>query len=220
MKILTSIISHASAENKLNACLNTWIKNITPPHDYFIAGDGYLTNKYDKCINCSSIMGEQRSRLPLKTWNSINYALTQDFDYYHKCDDDSYVRFDRLIQFLNNFDSNKALYIGYTISNPFRYALGFSYVLSRKAIEQSYLFLQRELCESSDISEDRCVGSAMQLSNIDAYTSKLFYCPNFKLPAEEAYSLSIKNLQKESIVATVHQQSVDFINECHHKIQS
>jgi len=181
MKILTAILSYSQTSDLLKACLDTWIKNIQPPHDYVIYGDERQSNTYDKCWNCSPEEGERRHRLPIKTLNMLKKALNEDWDFLFKCDDDTYVNFPKLVEYLKDFDKHDVLYIGGPIFNPFPYAQGGAgYVLTRSAIIKSMDRLQ-EVChnpETNKRAEDYSIGFALKESGILLIDSPLLLSPS------------------------------------------
>ena len=88
----------------------------------------------DKTWNCEPNDGEHRIRLPEKTYKMLNESLNHDWDFLFKCDDDTFVAFDKLIDLLKNYDSKSDLYLGRRIlfDKKFEYAQGGAgYILTR-----------------------------------------------------------------------------------------
>jgi len=204
MKILTAVLSYSQSSDLLKACLDTWIKNIQPPHDYVIYGDERQSNTYDKCWNCSPEKGERRDRLPIKTLNMLKKALNEDWDFLFKCDDDTYVNFSKLVEYLKDFDKHDVLYIGSPLVNPFPYAQGGAgYVLTRSAIIKSMDRLQ-EICHNFEINknaEDYSVGLALSRAGI-----KLTQVDNLSTPspdlARKNQNLCIDAIVKDKKITT------------------
>jgi hypothetical protein len=126
MSILVSCLSCHRYEDRRDAVLDTWGKECNDlviilgrgksalrPKEKMFDGADYYYNHNEK-------MGE-----------FFKYADTLDFDYLFKCDDDTYVHYDRLMQY-----KPKSVYIGCCINTrPTRYASGGAgYIVSRDAV--------------------------------------------------------------------------------------
>jgi hypothetical protein len=188
MKILTTILTCSSSQERADACLATWLKDVNSPHEYYFYGSKTQSEKMDKTWNCEPDGGEARFKLPKKTYKMLVKSLNYDWDFLFKCDDDTFVAFDRLINLLKNYDPNDALYIGARILNPPEnrigplrnlqaYAQGGSgYVLSRSAVQEcvnaSEIFL------TSPRSEDRTLGCALKEQGINLVPTKLLSTPD------------------------------------------
>ena len=117
MKILTAILSCSDTQDRANSCLNTWIKDIKPPHNYFFYGDEKQSKIMMNTWNCTPDKGECRSRLPEKTYKMLEMSLDYDWDFLFKCDDDTYVVFDMLVELLQTYNPLENLCLGYTIGH-------------------------------------------------------------------------------------------------------
>lgn len=117
MKILTAILSCSDTQDRANSCLNTWIKDIKPPHNYFFYGDEKQSKTMMNTWNCTPDKGECRSRLPEKTYKMLQMSLDYDWDFLFKCDDDTYVVFDMLVELLQTYNPLENLYLGHTIGH-------------------------------------------------------------------------------------------------------
>lgn len=200
MKILTTILTCSSTQERADACLATWIKDIKSPHDYFFYGDKIQSQAMGKTWNCSPDEGEHRHRLPKKTYKMLVKSLDYEWDFLFKCDDDTYVAFDKLINLLKNYIPDDELYIGRKIVNPLAYAQGGAgYVLSRSAMQArvnaSEIFL------TSPISEDRTLGTALKSQGIDLIPADLLSTPNPKT-AKQNQSVCIDAIIKDNKITT------------------
>ena len=181
MKILTTILTYSGTQEQANACLDTWVNNIKAPHEYFFYGDQQQSQKMDKTWNCSPDEGEARFRLPEKTYKMLVESLKHEWDFLFKCDDDTYINFDKLMQFLKDYDASADWYIGGKIVNPFPYAQGGAgYILTRKAVEKCLQslkhFYKNEFKNKS--AEDYSIGLALRDQKIDLTVTDLLSTPS------------------------------------------
>lgn len=222
MKILVALTSWKNTEKRLLACLSTWVNNIRSPHEYFIAGDDYLCSKYNKCQVCSPYTGENYASLPIKTLNTIDYALKyKDFDLLYKCDDDTYVMFDRMIKLLQSLDNIQNIYFGYNAGRNPRYATGASYIISKNIIQYHYDIISKHL-KSDDTAEDRCIGRAMEeanipLTSIQSINKNLFVRLNGLEPERHTYAIN-QILKHDSIWAVMQRQSEIYMKTIHDQV--
>jgi len=79
MKILTAILTCSSTQDRANACLNTWIREIKVPHDYVFYGDESQSQSMNKTWNCSPDKGESRRGLPEKTYKMLVKSLKHEW---------------------------------------------------------------------------------------------------------------------------------------------
>lgn len=182
MKILVSILTCSQTQHQADACLDTWIQYIKKPHDYIFYGDEKQSLTLNKTINCSPELGENRSRLPEKTFKMLNESIKYDWDFLFKCDDDTYLSFDRLVEYIKNFDSSHPLYIGSKIHNHgIKYAQGGSgYILTRSSVHKCINSLKLFVLNSKEnkIAEDYSVGKALHMEGIDLLQCNDFSCPS------------------------------------------
>jgi len=211
MKILAAILTCSSTQERADACTATWIQDIKSPHDYIFYGDKIQSRSMDKTWNCSPDQGEQRSRLPKKTYKMLVKSLDYEWDFLFKCDDDTFVAFDKLVNLLKGYDSSEVLYIGSRINNPVAnrtglmrnlhiYAQGGAgYILSRSAVQEcvnaSEIFL------TSPISEDRTLGTALKLRGIDLTLTDLLSTPN-PIVAKENQSVCVNAIIENNKITT------------------
>ena len=175
MKILTSILTYSRSQVKADACLDTWIQNIKPPHDYFFYGDKFQSQHMDKTWDCTPNKGEERHRLPEKTYKMLIKSLDYDWDFLFKCDDDTYVVFDKLVNLLKKYNPSEDLYIGQQISmGKMCYAQGGAgYILTRTAVQKclnSFRYLKS--------AEDYSVGASLFQEGVRLQHEKLLYTPD------------------------------------------
>ncbi len=105
-KILIAIIScKRDIDNGFNdAIRDTWIRHIPEGVDYkFIIGqnDGLVLKDDEVMLPCP----DDYNNLPYKTKALLEWALVNDYDFVYKCDTDTYLMPDRLINSgFHNFD--------------------------------------------------------------------------------------------------------------------
>lgn len=180
MKILTSILTCSKTQKRANACLETWVKDIKPPHEYYFYGDSLQSKTMDKTWNSTPDEGELRGRLPEKTYKMLIESLKHEWDFLFKCDDDSFVVFHKLIDLLKNYNPSDNLYIGNKIVNPFPYAQGGAgYALTRSAVEKCIFSLKYFYGDDpkNKRAEDYSIGLALKEQGIDLTHTDLFSTP-------------------------------------------
>lgn len=145
------------SQDRAEACLDTWINNIKPPHEYIFFGDRQQSIKMKRTWDCSPDQGEHRHRLPEKTYKMLCNSLNYQWDFLFKCDDDTFLNWENLLSFLNEskFKTYEPLYVGspseYQLIyeakklsycwgdklNSFKYAKGGAgYLLSRSSVKK------------------------------------------------------------------------------------
>lgn len=170
MKILTTILTCSATQKRANACLDTWVKDIQSPHDYYFYGDKLQSCMMTKTWNCTPNGGECRSRLPEKTYKMLTESLSYEWDFLFKCDDDTYLNFNQLVEFVQDYNASDDLYIGKELMNPFPYAQGGAgYILTRTAVQKCLESLKYIYCDKSKNknAEDYSVGLALKEQKID-----------------------------------------------------
>lgn len=113
MKVLFTILTNHTSQHQADACMDTWVKKIKPPHDYYFYGSEPQSRAMEKCWNCSPQLGEHRWRLPEKTFNMLVESLNHEWDFLYKCDDDTYVNPDNLALELERYQNRKSLFLGF-----------------------------------------------------------------------------------------------------------
>lgn len=178
MKILVAILSYEGTQSNADACAETWAKDVYDPHEYYFYGSKTQSEKMDRTWNCEPDDGEHRRRLPEKTYKMLVESLKHEWDFLLKCDDDTFVVFDKLINLLKNYNAEDTLYIGQKIVNPFPYAQGGAgYVLTRSAVKKCIESLKHFYKDTSvdlnpsqvktHYAEDYSVGLALKEQKID-----------------------------------------------------
>ena len=204
MKILAAILTHEGSQSNADACLATWIKDIKSPHDYVFYGDKIQSQTMDQTWNCSPDEGEHRRRLPEKTYKMLVKSLDYEWDFLFKCDDDTFVVFDELIDLLKNYNPDDELYIGRKIVNPFAYSQGGAgYVLTRGAVRKCIKSLEHIYNDRSKnkIAEDYSVGLALKEQGINLTHTDLLSTPNPAI-AKQNQSVCINAIIKEHRITT------------------
>lgn len=180
MKILTTILTCSASQLRADACLDTWIQDIKPPHDYVFYGDKAQSQSMDKTWNCTPDAGESRVRLPEKTYKMLIESLNHEWDFLFKCDDDTYVNFPNLVEFLKDYNASDDLYIGSQLINPLPYAQGGAgYILTRTAVGKCILSL-KDICRDKSKNknaEDYSVGLALREEKINLTNTNLLSTP-------------------------------------------
>jgi len=213
MKILTTIISH-SKNNRIHSFLETWMKDITHPHDYLIIGDEKLSQRIsDKCIFFNDCYPENRKVLSLKIYRTIEYIIKNyDFDFWHKCDDDVVVNYKKLISYLKKYESSEDIYIGHrTFNRTHRYyAAGFNYIVSRNLLQKIFEILNKNPPnETTNPHEDWVVGDAIKECNVNLIHDDNFVCPQTNISPAMQFEYITKN--PNLIAATIHKESSVYI---------
>ncbi len=105
-----------------------------------------------------------------------------DFDWFLKADDDTYVIIDNLKNFVSHYDSESAIYFGckFKVNEVVYMSGGAGYVLSREALKR---FVKQsisnhtdtEFCKaySDDGAEDLEIGKCLQNIGVNAGLEKL-----------------------------------------------
>jgi hypothetical protein len=213
MKVLIAILSHHGSLERLQACLDTWVKKCYL-YDLVILGDDKMPDNLSGIKVFKPIKNESYKDLPIKMKRSFEYCLSREWDYLIKIDDDAYLNINKLSDFLNE-KSSDLLYAGQGIHFPsdkhpcylsntgdilppksfkYYYAQGGCYIISRLALQNS---IDKMQTPSPFNAEDTMVGIAMHESNIKLEDRPdLFNC-GFK--GEGWHNMGIrKNTSKEN----------------------
>jgi Galactosyltransferase len=134
MKIIVGVLTCSETTARRQTCNATWVRRLKASSDIrvvFLVGANELEARLDgDVLNLPCKDGYDS--LVHKTKEFCRWALTQDFDYLFKCDDDTFVVADRFLQ----FDPSGRDYIGVDPIddvNPRFASGGAGYWLSRKA---------------------------------------------------------------------------------------
>ena len=204
MKILTTILTCSGTQERANACLDTWIKSIQAPHDYYFYGDELQARTMTKTWNCTPDDGECRNRLPEKTYKMLKMSLDYEWDFLFKCDDDTYVSFNKLVELLSGYDFTQDLYIGRKITNPFPYGQGGAgYILTRTAVQKCLKCLKYIYGDKSKNknAEDYSVGLALRDQKIDLINADFLSTPSPK-KAKQDQAVCVDAINKSNKITT------------------
>lgn len=204
MKMLVAILTHEGTQNNADTCSKTWTRDIHNPHEYYFYGSKTQSEKMNKTWNCEPDRGEARFRLPEKTYKMLVKSLDYEWDFLFKCDDDTYVAFDKLINLLKNYNPDDELYIGGKIVNPFPYAQGGAgYALTRGAVKKCIDSLKYFYGDESKTkrAEDYSVGLALKEQEINLIHTNSISTPN-PATAKQNQSACINAIIKENKITT------------------
>lgn len=184
MKILIALLSHSKSQEKLQACLDTWVKNCIG-HDLIILGDSKMPDSISNFEVYKALDNEEYKDLPHKIKLSFRHCLKKNWDYLVKIYDDAYLNIHNLLDFLKN-NKNDKLYAGQGIHFPekthpcylsnigdtlppksfkYYYAQGGCYVLSRLALESC--IDKMETSSPFVGAEDTMIGNAIYSSGLN-----------------------------------------------------
>lgn len=195
MKILMAILTCESTQNRADACHKSWIQDIQEPHDYYFYGSKTQSEKISKTWNCEPGRGEHRNGLPEKTYKMLVKSLNYNWDFLFKCDDDTYVNFDKLVEFLQQYDPKTDLYMGKAIGKHFKYAQGGAgYVLTRTAVKWCITELKHIYNDESKnmFAEDYSVGLALKKQGINVTHTDSLSTPRPNLDQSHCIDAIIK----------------------------
>lgn len=160
MKVLVAVTNCWMYRKRQEAIRNTWLKDVPSIMDV-----RFFLGRRPQPLMCDNGLKEDEVQvdvddgypgLPAKTRAMCRYAREHGYTHLFKCDDDCYVRLDRLVA--SEFD--KGDYIGRKRGPsgvwPAPYASGFSYWLSRRAFS---IVADAQLTD--DPAEDRWVGNVL-----------------------------------------------------------
>ena len=204
MKILVAILTHEGTQSNADACSKTWTRDIQNPHEYYFYGSKVQSQKMNRTWNCEPDEGEARFRLPEKTYKMLIESLNYEWDFLFKCDDDTYLNFDKLAEFLKYYDANDDLYLGRKIVNPLAYAQGGAgYILTRSAVIkclESFTHLYKDQTKNK-LAEDYSVGLALKKQGINLTHTNLLSTPHRAI-AKQNQSVCIDAIIKEHKITT------------------
>lgn len=136
VKLLVGVCSCKKNIDKRRVIRNTWMNDVT--HDsaamFFYAGMADDAKEDEVLLDCN----DSYEFLPEKVLKFFAYCLDNyDFDYLFKCDDDTYVAFDRLHKLATTTDYNAVGYVAIDdkVTGNKYMSGGAGYLLSRQAVE-------------------------------------------------------------------------------------
>lgn len=158
-KTIVGVLTREEMTDRRRACASTWVGRLraTPDvHVVFLVGNGTGEAWLDDGV-LHLPCGDNYDSLVHKTREFCRWALTQDFDYLFKCDDDTFVVTDRFLE----FDPAGRDYIGVDPVDhihPKFASGGAGYWLSRPAAQAvAKMDIERTIAECSTNAEDYCV---------------------------------------------------------------
>jgi len=159
-RILIGALSGAAKTARRDACRATWLAGIDARDDVqcvFLRGDPGLSKPELRGDELWLPCPDDYASLPQKTRGFCRWALANaQFEYLFKCDDDTYVCLDRLLQVPSGLD-----YCGWKLGRRSYASGGAGYLLSRRAAE----VVARDVVEQTG-PEDRLVGQHLHRTGI------------------------------------------------------
>jgi hypothetical protein len=159
MRIIVGVLTRNEITARREACLATWVRRLDESPDVtvvFLVGSEVDTPRLEGNVLHLPCRDDYDS-LIYKVREFCRWALSQQFDYVFKCDDDTFVVVDRLL----SFDPGGHDYIGIDPVdhvNPKFASGGAGYWLSRRAVETvAGMDVETTIRESSTNGEDYCV---------------------------------------------------------------
>ncbi|CAH1795305.1 unnamed protein product [Owenia fusiformis] len=168
VRVLCMIITNAAnLPRKAMAVKDTWAKRC---NKYV-----FITDEEDKKFGTVGVHAEGRDHLTAKTIAGFKYVYENyrnDYDWFFKTDDDTYVIVENLRYLLSHYHSTQSVYIGHhfdnvEIANKAGYMSGGGgYALSKAALEQFVTVGVNEshplaLCRRDYGAEDAAIGRCM-----------------------------------------------------------
>ena len=171
-RIVIGALSAQNYEDRRQACRDTWARNLPKGVDLvFLLGEpqAKLPYRVDDVLYCPC--PDNYESLPQKTRWFCAWAMAQaSFEFLFKCDDDTYVAVDRLLEMLPEHD-----YVGHDMGG---YASGGAgYFLSRKAA----FAVSNRLLQPTGI-EDMLVQKVLAEVNIPFITDPRLHAWNNRCP--------------------------------------
>lgn len=197
-QVVIGVLTAKDYENRREACRSTWAGNLPSNIELvFLIGDPTAKLPYRENDTLYCPCPDDYTSLPQKThWFCLWALANHDFDYLFKCDDDTYLAVDRLLEFLPAYD-----YVGYDIQG---YASGGAgYLLSRQA---AILIAARMHHKSGP--EDMIVGKLLKEANIPFTPDARFHAWNNRYPRPDNQAISCHYVKPENM-KRIHQRLTD-----------
>lgn len=181
MKIIVGVLTQLIETERRLACSDTWVCRLKQSHNVlpvFLVGDKVsqpILNGDVLHLNCR----DDYMALAYKTKAFCQWALTQEFDYLFKCDDDTFIATDRFLEYVPMGD-----YIGVDPCdhiNPKFASGGAGYWLSRRAAQVVANMPIEGICNAYGVkpcSEDMVVYHALNHADIKFIQDKRFQAWN------------------------------------------
>ncbi|XP_022219639.2 glycoprotein-N-acetylgalactosamine 3-beta-galactosyltransferase 1-like [Drosophila obscura] len=141
----------------------------------------FLSSEEDKELGAIDVgVPEDRKNLYAKVRAGFEYAYKhhgEDYDWFLKADDDTFVIMENLRYFLYPYDPEAALYFGHKFRTDFPQGYmsgGAGYVLSRDALRRLNLFAlnNTRFCPENKQAEDRQIGKCLRNVGVVAGDSR------------------------------------------------
>ncbi|TDG48499.1 hypothetical protein AWZ03_005043 [Drosophila navojoa] len=141
----------------------------------------FMSSEDDDALGAVNLnVSESRDNLYSKVRAGFAYAyehFVEDYDWFLKADDDTYVIMENLRMFLYPFDPEAAVFFGYRFRTSYPHGYmsgGAGYVLSRDALRRLNLFAlnNTKFCPLNTYSEDRQIGYCLLNVGVTAGDSR------------------------------------------------
>jgi Galactosyltransferase len=93
MRVLIAVLSCARDAEQDQVCRETWLRDCPVDYKFFVGQDAPPTHSDIVNLPC----GDGYLDLPFKTQEICKWAVLRHYDFIFKCDNDTYVRVDRLL---------------------------------------------------------------------------------------------------------------------------
>lgn len=154
MKILIAIVTCHAYRRRADAQRDTWVKAVPVDVDVrFFLSDAQPAERPDEIL---LPVGDRYEDLPAKTRAMHVWALTNGYDFVFKCDDDTYLRPERLLTSGFETADYTGRLRGASGGYPAAYASGFGYWLSKRA-----MLITAIAPLTADPAEDRWVANTL-----------------------------------------------------------
>ncbi|XP_043649928.1 glycoprotein-N-acetylgalactosamine 3-beta-galactosyltransferase 1 [Drosophila teissieri] len=141
----------------------------------------FISSQEDRELGVIDVgVPEERNNLYLKMRKALEYVYQnhgEDYDWFLKADDDTFVIMENLRFLLYPYDPEAALYFGHRFRTTFPQGYmsgGAGYVMSRDALRRLNLFAfnNSQFCPINNMSEDRQIGFCLQNVGVVAGDSR------------------------------------------------
>ena len=184
MKILLAIKTCHKYRHRADAQRQTWVPEVQGADVRFFLGEarGYVPKDDEEVLS----VDDGYLALPAKAKATFEWALNAGYDFLFHCDDDTYVRPERLLQ--SGFAAYD--YVGRLRGPsgiwPAPYCSGFGYWLSRRAMQ---VVVGQPLTE--DTADDRHIGNVLIKAGLNGHLDERYRvtkCDETKMPGEKGHT--------------------------------
>ncbi|ESO90966.1 hypothetical protein LOTGIDRAFT_191447 [Lottia gigantea] len=170
-KILCWVLTQPKNHKNVMAVRNTWGSRCDKTL--------YFSSEANDTLSILKLdVPEGRKHLPKKTAKAFRYChdhYLEEFDWFLKADDDTFIVVENLRKFVSNFSSSEPIYFGHNFMRYFKQGYmsgGAGYVLSREALKRFVtigLAAEGSPCKVHDVgNEDVLVGSCLERLKVKA----------------------------------------------------